>query len=246
MRILIIQHDPAEGLGLLEETLLQKGWELDIRMAHISGNNLPQQLNSYRAMLILGGPMGAYEEQVYPYLKHIQGLVHKANKHQLPTLGICLGAQLIARALGAYVGPNPVKEIGWYQVELTLAGRQSFLFKELPNSFPVFQWHGDTFALPEGAFLLAQGKTCINQAFVYGDHICALQFHPEVYPSMIFNWTQIYHSELEDFGGSTEKQVLQNRTLSNWNSMGSVREKLLQNIEEALRGQTPFALSAIS
>ncbi len=246
MRILIIQHDPAEGLGLLEETLLQKGWQLDIRLAHISGDNLPKHLNPYRAMLILGGPMGAYEDQTYPYLKNIQDLVQEANTIQVPVLGICLGAQLIARALGAHVGPNPVKEIGWYQIELTPAGRQSFLFKELPGRFPAFQWHGDTFSVPEGAVLLAEGKTCRNQAFVYGSHICALQFHPEVNPSMIFKWSLLYREELEKFGGTQEKRILQFDTLSNWDSMGQVREKILQNIEEALRGTNPFTLSAIN
>jgi GMP synthase-like glutamine amidotransferase len=238
MRALVVQHDAAEGLGLFQEILTQKGWDLDIRHMQTPGITLPENLEDYQAFIILGGPMGAYEEKIYPYLYQVQQLILKAGLDSIPTLGICLGAQLIARALGADVGPNSVKEIGWYSVDLTPAGKKESIFKGFPFEFSVFQWHGDTFALPEEAVLLVTGKSCINQAFIYGKTILALQFHPEVSLAMIEHWTEIYAIELNDFAGpraaeklnmDTEIQVSNN--IKGWNEM------LVKRIEIFLRGE---------
>ena len=234
MRLLMIQHVACEGPGLLADVLSRQGWELDIRYMDKSGTALPDNLDDYQAFIILGGPMGAYEEGRYPYLFHIQKLVRVAAKCNIPTVGICLGGQLIARALGADVGPNPTKEIGWYPVRLLPEGKASPLFHDLPPAFSVFQWHGDTFALPDGAVLLASGEACHNQAFVYANHIWALQFHLEVTPSMIASWSEIYVNELVNYGGPGAAALLMLNTQVRWEAMRPWREQFLSNLTAIL------------
>ncbi len=236
MRLLTIQHVPCEGPGLLEDKLIKNGWELDIKHMYLP-DTLPQHLDHYDALMILGGPMGAYEEDVYPCLCRIQELVREAAAREIPVVGICLGGQIIARALGANVGPNPQKEIGWSPIMITNEGKQSPLFHNLPKTFPVFQWHGDTFALPEGATLLASSEICKNQAFVYRDHIWALQFHLEVTPEMVRTWSEVYRNELTQFGGPGAYERLQRNTGARWDSMHPWREQFLNNLLSILQGR---------
>lgn len=236
MRILIIQHVSGEGLGLLEDKLIDNGWELDTRSMYIPGSSLPGNLDGYDAFMILGGPMGAYEEAVYPYLYQVQELVREAAAKDIPTVGICLGGQIIARALGATVGPNPEKEIGWSFINLLREGKSSQLFYGLPAVLPVFQWHGDTFSLPQGAVLLASSEACQNQAFVYRDNIWALQFHLEVNLDMIKTWTAAYRDELNHFGGPGAAARLQRNTQARWEHMHSWREQFLNNLLAILQG----------
>lgn len=141
---------------------------------------LPESLQRYHAFLVLGGPMGAYEEEQCPYLFKVEEFIHESVERAIPVLGICLGGQLIARAFQAEVKPNTVKEIGRYPLFLTTYSKVSSPFAGLLDSFFVFQWHGDTFKLPQEAVPPAVGETCRNQAFLYQG--CALQFHPEVTP----------------------------------------------------------------
>jgi len=237
MRVLIIQHVACEGPGLLEDVLLRKGWEIDLRCMELPGTSLPADLNDYQAFIILGGPMGAYEEGIYPYLFKVQDLVRKAVDTGIPTVGICLGGQIVARALGADVGPNPIKEIGWSPVQLLPEGMKSPLFSDLPSIFSVFQWHQDTFSLPPGAVLLVKGEDCENQAFVYGGHIWAMQFHLEVTPAMIEQWTQIYKDELCNYGGPGAASVLVRNTNARWEAMLSWREQFLHNLDKVLKAQ---------
>ncbi|PKM76056.1 MAG: GMP synthase [Firmicutes bacterium HGW-Firmicutes-15] len=237
MRLLMIQHVACEGPGLLHEVLSQRGWELDIKYMDTAGTVLPSNLDDYQAFIILGGPMGAYEEDMYPYLLKVQELVREAAKSKMPTIGICLGGQLIARALGSDVGPNRVKEIGWSPVRLLPEGKASSLFDGLPSSFSVFQWHQDTFALPDGAVLLVKGETCENQAFVYGDNIWALQFHLEVTPDMIRHWADVYSDELIQYGGPGAASRLIRNTQARWESMEPWRKLFLNNLLDILKGQ---------
>lgn len=245
VQTLVIQHVACEGPGLLQEALEQKGWQLDIRCMDDPEAVLPENLDSFDAFVILGGPMGAYEEEVYPYLRQVQALIRQAVSGRLPTLGICLGAQLIARALGAKVAPNPVKEIGWYEVNLTPAGLLVPLFVGMPPSFPVFQWHGDTFALPAGSFQLARGEACANQAFVYGasttgGYAWGLQFHLEVTPSMVEQWASFYVKELTEFGGAGLAEAMLQETREIWERTQPWREQFLINLEQVLRGSKPL------
>ena len=238
MRALIIQHVAGEGPGLLYDLLAAGGWKIELQCMDQPKAELPSKLKGYDCFIILGGPMGAYEEDTYPYLYQVQELVRQAAATRTPTLGICLGGQLIARALGATVGPNRVKEIGWYPLELTLLGRNSPLFAGMPQQFPVFQWHEDTFALPAGASLLARGKGCINQAFVYAECLWALQFHPEVTPAMVREWTQLYRDELLEFGGPLAGKTVMRKTGKLWGEMSSTRERFLKNLLALLRGDS--------
>ena len=136
--------------------------------------------------------------------------IREAIAARKPVLGICLGAQLLARALGAQVTANPVKEIGWYNVEATAEGRRDPLFRHFADSEKIFQWHGDTFAIPDGAVHLASSPDCRNQAFRYGDNVYGLQFHLEVDEPMIHRWLHapVNRRELEGLRGSIDpKQI---------------------------------------
>ena len=235
MRLLLIQHVACEGPGLLEDVLNGRGWELDSKCMDNPGMKLPANLQSYQALIILGGPMGAYEEARYPYLLQVQVLIREAALRGIPTLGICLGGQLIAQALGAKVASNAGKEIGWSHVRLTEAGLAHPLFAKLPPLLAVFQWHGDTFALPEGAVLLAAGDNCQNQAFVYQQNVFALQFHLEVTPMMIADWARYYGPELDLHGGPGAAASLVRNTEARWEGMREWREQFLLNLAEILQ-----------
>lgn len=235
MKALVVQPEPDVEAGLLEYVMVQKGWDLDIRQMYLQGCHLPDKLTSYDAFVILGGHMGAYEEDSFPYLLQVQELVREAVRTHTPTVGICLGGQLIARALGAHVGPHRVRERGWYNIELTAAGVQSPLFSNLKPEIPVFQWHGDSFALPEGATLLAQGNSCINQAFNYEGCIWALQFHPEVNRKIIYQWIESQTHEAAAVGEVKELRVILQKTRAHWSRIYPMQIKFLENLESLLR-----------
>jgi GMP synthase-like glutamine amidotransferase len=142
--------------------------------------------------------MNVYEEDLYPFLREEDLFIKEAIQRGKHILGICLGSQLIAKALGAKVSKAPVKEIGWYDVSLTKIGSQDLLFSNLPKTFSVFQWHGDTFEIPKGGKLLATANSVPHQAFRYGDNTYGLQFHLEVTEEMIHEWMESYEEELTD------------------------------------------------
>jgi GMP synthase (glutamine-hydrolysing) len=150
-------------------------------------------------LIVLGGPIGAYEEARYPFLKEELALIEKRIKRNLPTLGICLGAQLMAHASGARVYPTGIKEIGFMPITLTAAGRRSCLapFIEQPMAL---HWHGDSFDLPRGASLLASTKLCQNQAFALAPHIVGFQFHPEASGERLEPWLIGHAAELTAAG----------------------------------------------
>lgn len=150
----------------------------------------------------------------YQHLAHEIELIEDAIERDIPTLGICLGAQLIAAALGAPVKRNPCKEIGWYDVTLTDAGRQDPVFRHFRPTEKLFQWHGDSFAIPEGAVHLATSEACPHQAFRYGDKVYALQFHLEVDQPMIERWLQVprHVAELAEMAGKIDPKQIQHET----------------------------------
>ena len=141
--------------------------------------------DGYDALIFLGGPMSVNDD--LPYLAREMEWIRQAVAQRRPVLGICLGAQLIARALGATVRSNAAKEIGWYDLRFTDAAASDPLFQGLSLE-TVFHWHGETFDLPPGAELLASSELCRNQAFRLGDGVYGLQFHLEVTPEMIADW----------------------------------------------------------
>ena len=234
-KMLVIQHRTSEGLGLLEPCLTEKEWLLDVRnMEH--GARLPKDLNACHAMLIMGGPMGAYEEKAYPYLYEVQNLIRLASRHALPTLGICLGAQLIARALGAHVGPHSCKEIGWFSLEINERERSCPLFNGIESPAWVFQWHQDSFAIPDGARLLASTRDCANQAFSYEDCLWGLQFHPEVYPQLISSWVKDDQEDFAGLPGEPGSEIIK-ATSRLWRIAHETNLQILHNLEIILSGQ---------
>ncbi|MBD2867165.1 type 1 glutamine amidotransferase [Paenibacillus arenilitoris] len=147
-------------------------------------------------LIILGGPMSVYQESDHPWLIEEKAFVRQAMARGTKVLGICLGAQMVAELLGGEVYRNGQKEIGWHEVKRT-AENHPWL-ADLPESFYSFQWHGDTFRLPEGAKLLACSEACAIQAFSYGDHVMGVQFHLETSPACIDTMLEKWRGELTD------------------------------------------------
>jgi GMP synthase (glutamine-hydrolysing) len=195
MNVLIIKHVEIEGPGLIEDCLRQERISYQILTLE-PGVHLPK-LDAFSHIVILGGPMNVYEEDRYPFLRDEDLFIKEAIQRGKSVLGICLGAQLIAKALGSKVFKAPIKEIGWYDVSLTKIGSNDPLFSNLPKKFPVFQWHEDTFEIPEKAKLLVISDSVLHQAFRYGENAYGLQFHLEVTREMITEWMKTYEEEFE-------------------------------------------------
>jgi GMP synthase (glutamine-hydrolysing) len=177
LHIHYLQHVPFEGPGFIESWALMRGHRLTATHLY-AGHRLPAT-DELDWLFILGGPMNVYEESRFPWLAREKRFIGEALREGKVVIGVCLGAQLLACVLGAKVTRNPCVEIGWYPVEKTSQALQSSLSGFLPDSFPAFHWHGDTFELPRGAVHLARSEACENQAFAYGDRVVAFQFHLE-------------------------------------------------------------------
>ena len=178
-----IQHLAFEDLGSFEETLYQLGYR--VRYFDAGVDDLSAALNYEGLTIILGGPIGVYETEDYPFLQTEIDLLKERLKLQRPTLDICLGAQLISKALGGAVYAGHTKEIGWSTVDII--NEQDNLLNSL-HGVPVLHWHGDTFDLPSQSKLLASTQIYKNQAFQVGANILALQFHPEVTSDSLEKW----------------------------------------------------------
>jgi len=198
MSILVLQHIACEGPGLLAPILEARG--LSLRTAHLGKDGPVPDVASYQGLVVLGGPMNVDEEERYPFLRDEVRAIQQALRLGVPILGVCLGAQLLAKALGARVYPAREKEIGFSRVRLTEEGGRDPLFRTQGQFMTVFQWHGDTFDLPRGAVNLAASAVCPHQAFRYGRSAYGLQFHLEVTPGMVASWAREYASELAGLG----------------------------------------------
>jgi GMP synthase (glutamine-hydrolysing) len=174
-RVLLIQHEEFEGPGTLREALA--GCELRV-VRTFAGDPVPGRL-AEDGLVVLGGGMGVYEADRYPYLKDEMSLLHVASAKGRPILGICLGSQLLAAAIGGSVAKAPQKEIGWFDVDLLPAARTDALFAGAPVSFTAFHWHGDAFALPAGDVPLAASALTPLQAFRSNPRAWGVQFHLE-------------------------------------------------------------------
>lgn len=183
--LVALRHLAFEDLGLLAPLLHARGWRThycDVGVDELWKLDLSQ----VDLLAVLGGPIGVEEDERYPFLAEEVELVRERLAVRRPLLGICLGAQMMARAMGARVGPMGFKEIGFGAVQLTHAGARSPL--AAMGDQPVLHWHGDQFELPQGIESLAATEGCPNQAFMVGEHAMACQFHLEVDPARIEQW----------------------------------------------------------
>jgi GMP synthase (glutamine-hydrolysing) len=196
VNVLVLRQVPHEHLGTL--ALVLKSVKLTYKYVNFYDNENPNvSIDDSSALIILGGPMNVYETDKYSFLRMEDELIKRAIEKEIPILGICLGAQLIAKALEAKVIKNKEKEIGWYPLKITEEGNKDNLFKYFNIEETVFQWHGDTFEIPDGAVHLAESPLCMNQAFRYGSNVYGLQFHIEVTPQMILEWLNVPENERE-------------------------------------------------
>jgi len=189
--ILIIKHIDIEGPGTLGDFLKDQGEPFHV-LELGAGELLPEDPRVYKGIVVLGGPMNVDEEDLYPFLKPENDFIQKVLKESVPYLGICLGSQLLAKAAGAKVVKSPVKEIGWYTIELTKDGIKDPLFKGFKTEDPIYHWHGDMFQIPPNGHLLATASGCPHQALKVGTNAYGLQFHIEVTDHSIQEWCDEY------------------------------------------------------
>lgn len=197
-RALVLKHVPHEGPGRISGVLERAGYAVETR-AVFRGDTVPETLHGFDALIVMGGPMGVgdLDDPRFPFLAAEVRLLERAHAADFPTLGVCLGSQLMAHAAGARVYPATVgdppvrvREVGWGAVHFVESAVREPALAGLHSSETVLHWHGDTFDLPEGAALLASTLACPHQMFRLGRHRFALQFHPEVESSDIETWLE--------------------------------------------------------
>lgn len=204
-KVLVFQHVPFEPLGTLDPLLKNSGF----RIRYVNFGREPESrptLDGYEALIILGGPMNSDQIDTYPNLITEVEIIREAVARDMSVLGICLGAQLLAKALGGDVSRNEVREIGWYDVEVTGAGREDSVLSAFAPTQEVFQWHEDGITLPPGADLLATSPASAVQAFRYGEHAYGFQFHLEANRPLINRWLSVpaHQQTLEEEAGSID------------------------------------------
>ncbi len=180
LRIHHLQHVPFEDLGSMRTLLSARGHALTASHLY-RGDPLPD-IDTFDWLIVMGGPMGIADETEYPWLVAEKRLIREAIDAGRTVLGICLGAQLIAAALGARVYRGAHREIGWFELERHEAAPGCAVGRTLPDRMTAFHWHGDTFDIPDGALPLASSEACANQGFVFQERVVALQFHLETTP----------------------------------------------------------------
>jgi len=194
MSVLILKNVRSEGPGTIEYFL--KDNRMDFRVIECATEPVPADAD-FDTLIMMGGPMSVNETDLYPFVQREIDLAASSIKKGKRVFGVCLGAQIMAKALGAKVYPGAVKEIGWYDIELRESGLTDPLMTKAAihprtgdyrKRFKVFQWHGETFDVPEGAVRLAGSDLYPNQAFRYGTSAYAFQFHVEVTKEMIYEW----------------------------------------------------------
>lgn len=178
MRAHYLQHVPFEGLGSIAPWLQKAGYEISCTQL-FNTEELPE-IADIDLLIVMGGPMSVNDGQEHPWLTAEKQFIKNAVEAEIPVLGICLGAQLIANSMGGKVFQNSVKEIGWFPVKAVQPKRSSVF--QFPEETSVFHWHGETFNLPNGAIQIARSDGCENQAFQIGNNIIGLQFHLETTP----------------------------------------------------------------
>jgi GMP synthase (glutamine-hydrolysing) len=195
MRIHFIQHLPFEYPASVADWAANKNYVSTYTKLY--ENAVYPPVDSFEMLVIMGGAMGVYEEDRYAWMRAEKIFIRKAIEAKKKVLGICLGAQLTAEALGAKVFPHTLQEIGWLEVEKVAPHPTT---AHLPQLFTTFHWHGDTFTLPQNAIQLFTSKGCAQQGFIYNDHVAALQFHMEVKEDLLKSMIDYEKSSLKKAG----------------------------------------------
>ncbi len=215
MDVLAVIHGEKVRAGVFGDVVADRGHRLE-EWSPAWGTPLPRPLDAYRAVLVFGGAMHADQAEHHPWLGEENFFLQRLLDLQTPVLGICLGAQLLAKAAHAPVHPSSEYEIGWYPVELTEDAADDPLLGRLPRSFDAFQWHYYTHGLPAGAVELARSAVC-TQAFRLGENAWGVQFHPEVTLAQVQDWVDDREAVPVDF----EALMAESRErIDEWNALG--------------------------
>ncbi|MGH8122030.1 MAG: type 1 glutamine amidotransferase [Rudaea sp.] len=229
-RILVFQHVAAEPLGTLDPLIRQRGH----RVKFVNFERDPAarpRIDRYRGLIVLGGPMNVEDRASRPHLQAEIEVIGEALAQGKPVLGICLGAQLLAHALGARIQRHRCSEIGWYDVATTDHGRNDPVLAPLGAALAVFQWHSCTFEMPAGAEHLARTATCENQAFRHGANAYGFQFHLEVNKALIERWLDLpeYRDDLIAAGLGADADTIRADTFARIDAMQSVAHAVFNN-----------------
>ena len=210
MRILVVQNSRTAPIGLLGDYLAEFGADL-VTVTPPEDEPLPTDATGFHGAVVLGGPQSAADDGTSPYIPRLLDLMRSFAESDRPILGICLGAQLLARAYGERVYKHSLMERGFKPVTSTLAGAEDPVMGSLGPVRHIMQWHYDTFDLPKDAVLLATGRDCANQAFRMGDSQYGLQFHPEVNAEIVRDWVSraegATQAEIDAIGREMEAQI---------------------------------------
>ncbi len=191
MRVLVVENFENAGLGQIGIAIAEAGGEIDLRRPY-DGDVLPVTAGDHDALVVLGGAQNALADDVSPYFPALIDLIRDFEGKDRAIAGVCLGSQLIARAFGGENRIGGAREFGWQPVELTADARADAVLGALPQSFPIFQWHDDTFSLPQSAIRLAGSQVAENQAFRIGRAAYGFQFHFEADTGLVRQWSELF------------------------------------------------------
>jgi GMP synthase-like glutamine amidotransferase len=228
MRIHYIQHVPFEEIGYVQQWMTENN--IEVSATKIWESATFPSLEDFDGLVVMGGPMGVYEEDLYEWLAAEKTFIKYAIGAGKKVLGICLGSQLIASVLGANVYPNAEKEIGWFDVSVK-PGLEIWLGKDLQTAFTTFHWHGDTFDLPEECVNHITSEACKNQFFTYGENVAAIQFHPESTPQTVASMVENCSDELKpDKFVQSEAEIHKKSTENNFSAGHQFLSKVLNTL----------------
>lgn len=204
LEIIAIEHVECETIGSIRDTLGEK--RITVRTIQpFKGDAIPSDLGPARGLIVMGGPMGVYDHDKFPFLRDEMRLIQSAVQREIPLLGICLGSQLLAAAAGAAVRPSGQYEIGWHSVSLTDTAKSDPLLQGIPHSFMALHWHGDVFELPASAELLASSLMTAHQAFRLGKCAYGFLFHMEVTAEGLERMAATFPEDVERVGLTAAK-----------------------------------------
>ncbi len=232
--VLVFQHIWCETPGIFLDLFREQKCPVETVRLY-EGEQPPDDLSRFSGLLVMGGPMSVNDEADYPWLKAEDRILKEALALDVPTLGICLGSQLIAKAAGGAVRRGPLKEIGWYPVRLTVAARHDRLFREFPETIEVFQWHGEYFDTPPGAVNLASSELYQCQAFSISQNVYGFLFHLEVTAQMVKEWMGTFKEELDGVKEHIRAEAIFDRLPQRIDELNRHARRLFTRFCESLR-----------